>query len=546
MRTAQRKRRLPGSPRKAVARSPKIMRALLEQCRDAILVSDSAGWVEYVTHRAEDLWGAPSGGMVGRNLRDLFSARFEFLAWLQNGNREHHGASVEALGLRGERFLTDVSADRLELDGEPYLMLQVSPVIEPGLAAEHQTQERIFDALEDMSLGMAHELNNLLTGILGNLHLALEAQRHRGQVPADLLESACKSALRTRLLTRDLLEFGAGEPGEPSACSCAGMIEDAWTMTLQETSVERSFQFDDELLAVRADPAQLGQIFYQLGAFAASSLPPNGQIRVLGENYETSTASPALLAGSYVKITFELTGGAFLADEVPRLFHPYTSPGGGSAGLTLATVWALVRRQGGALTAEASERGGVRLKLYLPSFGDVSAASIGALEPPIEPHGVARVLVMDDQPDVATVLQRALESLGHRVMTCRDGMEACSYYADGLRTGDPFHVVFLDLQIPGGIGGAETCAALLDLDPEAVCVALSGDGSDRAMSDGGAFGFQGRLQKPFDLDEVEELVARLARIEPPEETETVEFPAVEPDVEDSTILRVDFSHPPGA
>ncbi|MEM0970211.1 MAG: response regulator, partial [Verrucomicrobiota bacterium] len=127
--------------------------------------------------------------------------------------------------------------------------------------------------------------------------------------------------------------------------------------------------------------------------------------------------------------------------------------------------------------------------------------------PEERPAHSARFLVMDDQQLVRLVLQRALEGAGHRVSLVSKGEDALALYEDGLEAGDPFDLVFLDLFVPHGMGGSETCRRILERDPHAACIVISGNPRSEPMSDPLAHGFVGQLEKPFHLPEVDRLVA---------------------------------------
>lgn len=121
-----------------------------------------------------------------------------------------------------------------------------------------------------------------------------------------------------------------------------------------------------------------------------------------------------------------------------------------------------------------------------------------------------KILIMDDEEIVADIAKQMLVFLGYDVVLVRDGREAISLYKERFDAGERFHVVIMDLTIPGGMGGAEAIGEILAIDPEAKVVVSSGYTSDPIMAHCREYGFSAAIAKPFDMQSLKKIVEELA------------------------------------
>ncbi|HLE84057.1 MAG TPA: ATP-binding protein, partial [Thermoanaerobaculia bacterium] len=214
-------------------------------------------------------------------------------------------------------------------------------------------------------------------------------------------------------------------------------------------------------------------------------------------------------AGRYVHLRVTDRGAGIPPETLPRIFDPFFTTREGGSGLGLATAYSIVRQHGGAIRVDSTPGAGTAIELYLP-------ASRRRLTPAGRPGpprraGSGRVLVMDDQDPVRSVLESMLRHLGYETVGTRDGDEAIAVYRDALDRGEPFDVVILDLTVPGGKGGKQTLRDLLRLDPGVRAVASSGYADDPAVSGAGGNGFVAALPKPYSLPRLSEVLDEVVR-----------------------------------
>ena len=137
-------------------------------------------------------------------------------------------------------------------------------------------------------------------------------------------------------------------------------------------------------------------------------------------------------------------------------------------------------------------------QLYLPASENGLPEVADIKENPLA--GSGRILVMDDEDIIRDVASEILGHLGYSAVACCDGSEAFELYSQAIATKEPFAAVIMDLTIPGGIGGKEAAARILEIDPDAVLIVSSGYSSDPVIANFQQYGFSGVVSKPFDTE----------------------------------------------
>ncbi|MFT5467990.1 MAG: two-component system cell cycle sensor histidine kinase/response regulator CckA [Verrucomicrobiales bacterium] len=528
---------------------------MIDSARESLVLIDDHGEILFANVAAGQLWGYDEGEMAGLNLKQIFAPQFEFLQVQQGAAIAGVDTDAEALRADGVLFPVAVNLRELDLDDGVCRLLSASDDFTGREREQSQLQRHSFDALEQFAGGLAHELNNILTGVLGNIHLAMEECGRRGRLQPALLEGAQNAGLRARELTRELLEFARGDRPEQCAVNLVDLIQENCHIALSGSRSKVEYSFGDDLAAAYLDYAQFGQVIHQVVTFVDELTGHSGKLDIHCENRhvvsDEDTYGGELLLGDYCALSIQAEGIRLTAEEVDHLFQPYARRGDSISGLALSICRAIISRHGGVIQASAAAGGKLTVELIIPASSDLPTRTVTPLETGVPNIGGAHILVMDDQQMVRTVLQRSLEALGHRVTACGDGIEAIDIYAEALERGDRFDLVFLDISVPGGLGAQETCEELIQMDNLATCVVISGDTSDELMLDHGAFGFVGRLDKPFDVNQLSTLVDDIVgdredyvpRIESENALDEEEEDALALPFEDN-IVAFDFNSPP--
>ena len=421
-----------------------------------------------------------------------------------------HRRETSAATDQGHLHMEVVAIPLRDENGRIYAGIEVVRDITERKALEGEfLKAQKLESLGLLAGGIAHDFNNLLTSILGSVSLVKLALDP--ELPAcRRLEQVEQAVARAQNLTQQLLTFSRG--GEPlkKALDLERVLREAVTFALHGSNVECIFRFAPDLWSVDGDEGQLSQVFNNLLINALQAMPNGGTIRISGENLQAAEAYPGGTAGvPCVVVNIADQGTGILPENLPRIFDPYFTTKEGGSGLGLAASYSIVNRHGGRIAVDSLPEAGTTFTLYFPALpGRRPEAAQDALS--VEP-GAGRVLVMDDMEMVREVAVEMLRVLGYQVDCAADGAEAVSLFVAAREAGQPYDVVILDLTVPGGMGGREAVRALLECDPAAKVVVSSGYSGDRVLANYSDYGFAGVVAKPYRVEELGAVVARLCR-----------------------------------
>jgi PAS domain S-box-containing protein len=364
-----------------------------------------------------------------------------------------------------------------------------------------------LEAIGTLAGGIAHDFNNLLTGILGNISLARSYLEPGGRVDVRLV-AAEKSSLQARHLTHRFLTFAEGGRPVMRRDSVAELLEKSAGIDLSGSNVRCECRPEQDLWPVRIDRDQMRQVLNNVITNAREAMPDGGTVRLTAENVEHAVphSSSAPPRKRQVRISVTDAGVGIPEGDLGRLFDPYfTMKDLGvqkGMGLGLAIADSIVRKHGGFIEIESRVGIGTTVAISLP-------AALEVREPDTAGFGAAprrpRVLIMDDEDVVREVARAMLESLGCDVESVRDGEEAIAAQTEP----GTFDAIFLDLTVPGAMGGVEALPHLRRTDPDVLLVVASGYSEHPVMTRFKDHGFDRVLHKPFSLAEMAEIVRDL-------------------------------------
>jgi len=358
-----------------------------------------------------------------------------------------------------------------------------------------------MEAVGRLAGGLAHDFNNFLAAIVGNIALAKMHAGDNEEIHSRLQDME-KAALRARDLPRQLVTFAQGGVPVKKAGSLAELIREASTFVLRGSNVRCKYFFPRDLWAAEFDAGQITQVVHNLVINADQAMPEGGVINVSGENVTvTESCRLPLKPGRYLRITVEDHGCGIPAAHLTRIIDPFFTTKTSGMGFGLATSFSIVKSHGGFLTAESEPGQWTRFYMFLPA----AARAARCAAPETRRHrGQGRILVMDDDRGLLDMYQRLLAELGYSPVTVPDGEAALEAYRRAREAGEPFAAVIMDLTIPGGLGGKEAIKRLLAMDPGAVAIIASGYSNAPVMATYREYGFRDVVGKPFTCQRLSE------------------------------------------
>lgn len=368
--------------------------------------------------------------------------------------------------------------------------------------AERLQQAQRMESVGALAGGVAHEVNNMMSVVLGFGDFLLQDVRLPPDCLADVRE-IMKAADRAATVTRQLLAFSRRAVHRPQVVDLAAAVhaaEPVLRRLLGETLQLDVVTTDAPLVCV--DPGQLEQVIINLALNSRDAMPEGGTLTLTTGQAELPAGVAAadgsvIPAGHYATLLVRDNGTGMDAATQARIFEPFftTKPVGQGTGLGLAAAHGIIDQHHGYLTLASAPGQGAAFTMYLPIHIVVDLGEPGG-EPALPiadaAHASATVLVVDDEVGVRTVVSRSLEQGGYRVLKAHDGGHALELIA---RLGPP-QLLLTDLTMPG-IGGAELARRLRERWPALPVIFMSGYSEEELVRQG-AIGSGGELlQKPF-------------------------------------------------
>jgi len=387
----------------------------------------------------------------------------------------------------------------------------IAHALERERAETEMLKREKLESLGAVAGGIAHDFNNMLMGVFGNIELAMLNLSEENSSYAPLTE-AHRALESVRQLTGRLLTFARGGNPILKTVNMKELVRDSVTFHLSGSRVIPVFDLPDDLWPVRADKGQIGQVVSNLTINSKQAMPSGGKLYIGADNIrDLAKAAGIDLEGEFVRLTIRDEGTGIPDKIIDRIFDPYFTTKQTGSGLGLAVAHSIIERHGGWMTVQSEQEMGATFNIFLRADKESAAQESEEDEKPVkENEEKNHVLLMDDEEMLRRVGSRMLEVCGCTVETASDGKEALNKYRTAGEKGEPFDMVILDLTIPGGMGGQSTVKKIKEIDPKARVIVASGYSSDRILAEYREYGFDGRLAKPFRIEELKREITRVS------------------------------------
>jgi two-component system cell cycle sensor histidine kinase/response regulator CckA len=360
-----------------------------------------------------------------------------------------------------------------------------------------------MEAIGRLAGGIAHDFNTLLGVILGNSELLLKAAPP-GATYVERVGQIKMAGEEAATVTKQLLAFARQQVSEPQVLDLNVVLTDLEPLLrrIVEENVQLELALGRELGEVKIDRSQLSQVILNLVANARDAMKKGGHLTLetsnayLGEAYAREHLDVA--PGPYVQLSVTDSGEGMDKDTIGRIFEPFftTKEKGSGSGFGLATVYGIVRQNGGHIWVYSEPNRGTTFKIYLPRAGK-SAELRGLLAKGEDTSsGTETILLVEDSKLLAKVTRDFLSSAGYRVLLAAEGFEALKI-AEGFS--DRIHLLLTDVIMPH-LNGCELSKQLLKKRPDLKVLFMSGHtagaiSQNVLLDEDVAF-----IEKPFTLD----------------------------------------------
>lgn len=355
-----------------------------------------------------------------------------------------------------------------------------------------------------LAAGVAHEFNNILSGIIGYTSLALT----RGDIESikkdlRIIEKASDRAVE---IVNKLLSFSRQKGEKFQVSQIENVIDDALGLVEHtfETEGIRVLRSYENVPPIRLNLGELQQVFLNLAINSKHAMPGGGAIAI-------STK----LADDFIRIDFSDTGVGIPPENLSRIFEPFftTKMGDGpkaGTGLGLSVIYAIIERHGGRIEVSSEPNKGTTFTIFLPNVQSVARSPEPDTPKRNNPNGKVielrrkgNVLIVDDEEFIRDIVKECLTSTGHNVITAESGEEAL-----GLMKQNHFDIMFLDFSMPSK-DGLELLREIRAIDRNANVVIISARPEEQLpgeLSDEGSYNI---IKKPFSVDQIQNAVSRV-------------------------------------
>ena len=502
--------------KKAIESEKEMLSVTLNSIDDAVVAADTSGRIILINRIAEKMSGYPEGRASGLMLTDIVNIVDEKGVQLLKGSIEKVIKNGITVNLPGSSLLVSLDGTRYAVESVVSPMKDDDQITGTVLVFRDMTEKNRFseklrnteklESLGVMAGGIAHDFNNLLSGIYGNIELAMmqsdtkEIKNH--------LQNAVNVFARTKDLTRQLITFSKGGTPDLKADDIKSVIKDSALFAMSGSSSKCEIDLPDDLWDARFDRNQIGDVIHNLVLNAVQAMPDGGIMKITGQNTMAEKHHALKLApGRYVKISIRDSGTGISKEDLAKIFDPFFTTKKTGSGLGLPSCFSVMKRHNGAIDIETESGRGSTFSIFIPAAREKERNVKEKITVSYGMIGTGRkVLIMDDEYFVRDILGTILEESDFAVDKAKDGAGAIQMVRK-FKKGSGYFACFLDLTVPGGMGGVEAAKMIKDYDPGILLFAFSGYSEDEVMTDPLKFGFSGSIRKPFKISELKDFLS---------------------------------------
>lgn len=372
--------------------------------------------------------------------------------------------------------------------------------------AEQLQKAQRMETIGQLAAGVAHDLNNILSGIVSMPQLMLAT------LPKDSpLESSLNiisaSGTQAALIVQDLLTLGRSGTLTLEPIDIADIIRNYFgsqehrTLANKYPGITFSQSFNDDPMRIKGSPIHITRCLANLISNAADAIQDHGEITI--RLSKTSLVAPlkgysTITPGDYINLSIEDTGIGIEDSDIDRIFEPFYTKktlGRSGTGLGMAIIWNTIKEHSGYITVHSDNNKGTLIKTFFPIADDLPSQSADLPPSGSLPRGnMEKILLVDDMQVQLDIGSSILEQLGYQVECVHSG-ESCLAVLDSYLP----DLIILDMIMEPGLNGLQTCEKIFSIHPDARVLIASGYSENAKTTQALKLGVKQYISKPYSL-----------------------------------------------
>ena len=386
---------------------------------------------------------------------------------------------------------------------------RVTAEIKARLAAEEAfRQAQKMEAIGELTGGVAHDFNNILTAIFGSLEMVL-ASEEPDERTRRMVTTALRSAGRGARLTQQLLAFSRRQVLQPKFVNLNELLSEMRVLIQRAVgeAIDISLTLAADLPSCLIDPAQFETAVLNLVINARDAMPGGGTLRIATRQAKVGAGCGGLASGDYVLLSVTDSGTGMTQEVQSRAFEPFftTKEVGKGSGLGLSMVYGFAKQSAGTVQFDSAWHRGTSVVLYLPALAEAAEHAEHERDSVVVRSGTGTILLVEDNEEVRSATAQVLEMLGYQVITAAHGRAAL----DIVRRRRFIDLLLTDLVMPRGMSGIELARAVRQLSADLPVLLMSGY-SPAGLELNGELHY-GFIAKPFRPAELGKAINDLLR-----------------------------------